>query len=766
MIHLNVASDVFWDNLFTGAVISLTTNTQLSDPYTHLINKKKNVFAHFLPELIEGSKDTTSYHLPDAFLCKSHPNLGRPYTYFSDNDDRAWNGNAIDAAMYNAMPEHFETFHYFAATYAMSYGPFYMDIKTPDTARDGTVVYDSDKTDVGDDANNITYHRLWPCGSRGGPQASSLDEYMTAVLSWNYPGEHGSLDFNIIDKGYNSSSSGSYTDGSSDGLRIGWEGGTGARSSTERRSYGYRIAVRQALNKPRWGIYSLRSAVENVTASGDATLTTDYFAGPLVQEHSYLSTGAGAWSYAGGGSDTVGVGTLGETYVGVMETATNFTGMLGIDKPENLVRYSDGRRMTRPYGSPVRTIRNPAGTRRDWWGDGEGKGVTRLSKASEYYLVDWWGNERGEEVRRAPVRGFGIRPTWDAGDAYEYDRTNNRSPYDRVWNNGKPIFNMKGIVNLSTGAISITSGYTIPRFGGTDNDANLNGNNNDLVDVFAPTHSMRIGDMGNGRGVRYPTHFNEDILTTLSTPNEKTGMVLSAHTAEPLFGKGLLRPRNAVLQADELPRGISNTLNISDDGLLKPEAVVSPRTETIEGTSVHMDAISRSSPRIGVDGDIFSGVETNHIVINTEAHSLHTDKNIGQRIVLEGALQPDIGNGNTLNLTDLNLTTISFARQSRGAPINSALRFTHSQPFRPYGGTYIIETKVHSGLFDDTGWGRNNLANGQKTTNPYQSLILKLNTKRNNQNDKSVKFMLKSIKLLDNKHIQLFRLNKCIIHLI
>ena len=763
-IYVNSNQDFFWDNLSVGDIISLTTSNTLADPYTHLIDSKKNVFAHFLTDLIEGSRDTTSLHLPDAFLCKSHPNLGKPYTYFSDDDGRAWNGNAMDAAMYNALPEHFETFHYTTATYSMSYGPFYMDIKSPHpNSKNGSVTYDNNNTDVGNSARNITYHRLWPCGSRGGPQASSLDEYMTAVLSWHYPGEHGSLDFNISDKGYNTSSNGSYSDSSSNGLRLGWDGGTGARSSAERRSYGYRIALRQALNKPRWGIHSLRAAVEmfetNVTATGDATLTTDYFAGPLVQQTSYLSTGAGNWSYSGGGSDTPNVGTLGKTYVGVMETATNFTGMLGIDKPENIVRYSDGRRMTRTFGSPVRTIRNPAGTRRDWWGDGEGKGIERLSKASEYYLVDWWGNERGEDVRRAPVRGFGIRPTWDCGDAYEYDRTNNRSPYDRIWNNGKPIFNMKGVVNLSTGAVSITSGYTIPRFGGTDNDVNLNGNNNDLVDVFAPTHAMRIGDMGNGRGVRYPTHFNEDILTALSAPNEKTGMVLSTHTAEPLFGKGLLRPRNAVLQADELPRGISNTLNISDDGLLKPEAVVSPRTEKIVGTSVHVDAISRSSPRIGVDGDILSGVETNHIVINTEAHSLHTDRNVGQRIVLEGALQPDIGGSNTLNLSDLNLTTISFARQSRGAPMNSALRFTHTQPFRPYGGTYIMETKVHAGLFDDTGWGRNNLANGEKTTNPYQSLILKLNTKRNNQTDKSVKFMLKSIKLLDNKHILLFRLN-------
>ena len=58
------------------------------------------------------------------------------------------------------------------------------------------------------------------------------------------------------------------------------------------------------------------------------------------------------------------------------------------------------------------------------------------------------GNERGEDGR-APVRGFGIRPAWDCGDAYEYDRTNSRSPYERVWNNDKPIFNLKGLTIIS-----------------------------------------------------------------------------------------------------------------------------------------------------------------------------------------------------------------------------------------------------------------------------------------------------------------------------
>ena len=200
--------------------------------------------------------------------------------------------------------------------------------------------------------------------------------------------------------------------------------------------------------------------------------------------------------------------------------------------------------MTRPCGTPVRKIRNPTRTERDWWGDEEGKGITSLSVASQYYLIDWWGNERGDAVRRAPVRGFGIRPSWDCGDAYD---NGSNTAHARIWNSGRPLFNLKGIANLTNGNITITDGYTIPRFGGVLNNTN-NANTNELVDVFAPVHSLRVGDMGNGRGVRYPTAFNEEILTELSTPVHKTGVVLSHNTAEPLFGDCLLYTSDA---ADE-----------------------------------------------------------------------------------------------------------------------------------------------------------------------------------------------------------------------
>ena len=122
------------------------------------------------------------------------------------------------------------------------------------------------------------------------------------------------------------------------------------------------------------------------------------------------------------------------------------------------------------------------------------------------------------------------------------------------------------------------------------------------------------------------------------------------------------------------------------------------------GASVHKDAISRASPRIGLDAEIVEGVEQHHIVINTEAHSLHTDRGVGQRVVLEGGSQVKTSAASTL--TNVNYASLSFARQgSSGSTVSSAYKFSHTNSFRPYGGSYLMETKLYTGYFDDTGMG-------------------------------------------------------------
>jgi len=277
-----------------------------------------------------------------------------------------------------------------------------------------------------------------------------------------------------------------------------------------------------------------------------------------------------------------------------------------------------------------------------------------------------------------------------------------------------------------------------------------NVNNDDSanpVDVFFPTNPHRVGDMGNGRGVRYPTMFNEDVLTDLDEPYHATGVVLSHHTAEPNTSDGYVRPRNDVLQPNEVLRGISARLGVDEDGLLKPEAVASDRVEDFTGDTPHKDAISRSSPRIGIDSENIEGVDDNLIAINTEAHSLHTDRNVGQRVVMEGGLT-----AGSQTLTDYDLTGLTFAAQPQGG----AMRLTHTSNFNPMGGTYLAETRNFLAPISDKDWG--GISGSNKTSNPYETNV-HVSNKQTNLTDKKVTFMLRPVRLLDKQHIEMFRPN-------
>lgn len=729
-------------------------------------------------------------------------------TWITNGDNHTLD-RAVNNAAYNSMPQHFETIHYQDVNYTASHGPLTLQMKTPvpPKALAGTVssvttttvtvitmsdtvtgvsnqdvlfangrvlgrvngvsgaditlyseIFESnlaagDKVYLdgdgeilsGTDINSISglsaqggaymLTNYWPCGSRGGPLISRLDGYAMSSAAWHVP------------QSYAHNAGIHWKDDDDDGSYAVANGvSTTSLSSIRTYPFGYRFGLRQAWNRPQWGHYGMRAFQEQATHSGASNLAVGYKAGPLVEYETITSNG---WLYAGGDS-TQSSTNLPTTYVGILERGTTAAGMLNADKYEWQVRYSDGRRMTRGFGCALRTLKNASTVIRDWWGDSAGMGKNFYKDAVSYYLIDWWGNTRGEDIRRMPVRSFGINPSWDAGDAYEYDRTNGRTPYARIWNNNKPIFNLKGIAadsDTSSGAVLASPTVTIPRFGGRKNTGNNNADTT-LVDVFAPTNALRVGDMGNGRGVRFPTQFNEDRLVELSAVYQNSGVVLSSNTAEPTFGQGLIRPRNDALQPSEIVRGISARLEVDEDGLLKPEATVSDKVESISGTSVHKDAVSRSSPRIGIDGDTvesLTGSNANMVAINSEAHSLHTNRGVGQRVVLHGGMQ-----SGSQTLGDYDLTALSFAAQPHGG----VMRFSHTSNFKPMGGTYILEARSFASPFDDTGWGRSGMS-GTKTSNPYQTTSSVAS--QTNMADDSVQFMLRPIRLLDNQHIAVFR---------
>jgi hypothetical protein len=256
--------------------------------------------------------------------------------------------------------------------------------------------------------------------------------------------------------------------------------------------------------------------------------------------------------------------------------------------------------------------------------------------------------------------------------------------------------------------------------------------------------------------------FNESLLQDISTPVNAVGMVISHSTAEPPMGTGYMRPDNNVLGNTELPRGISARLDIAQDGLLKPEANVSENVELMTGVfttggETFADPISRPSPRIGIDADttkeLNGGLEVGLIAISTQAMGLHTDTEVGQRLSIRGAL--DSG---SIALGHLDLTTLSWATD----PTKAVVRISNAHAFWALGGTYILEAQNYVKAFDDSNWGD---AGAASSSNPYQDSNhdpLAAGGTQTNSKDKSVRFLIRPTRVMDNKHIEMFRANSVV----
>jgi len=412
---------------------------------------------------------------------------------------------------------------------------------------------------------------------------------------------------------------------------------------------------------------------------------TGYSHGPFVAQDSRTQASGGWKENADAGLSGAADIVWNATNAGILERQTQATAMLGNDQTMRQVRYSHGRRMTRPFGCPTRTVRNASTVRKKYPGDDSGLGIDEIAEAHRFYLVDWWGNTRGEDVRRFPARGFGIRPAWDPEEAYTDDAYANLKP------SATDLWHDDG------------ASYKTEQEGTTNST-----NNSDMtrVDWFNPKRAQRIGDRGDGRGMRWPTVFNESLLHDISEDLLPAGLVLSHSTAEPPFTTGYLRPANSAPASTEIPRGISARLGVAQDGLLKPEANVSEKVETVSGTFTIggvtlADPMSRSAPRIGLDVEtieaISGGQETDHIAMSTQAHSLHTDKEVGQRLSLRGAF-----NAGSTTLTHFDLTTPTWATQ----PDAAVVRLSNAHAMWPLGGTYVLEVRNYAQPFDDSGWGQ------------------------------------------------------------
>jgi hypothetical protein len=188
----------------------------------------------------------------------------------------------------------------------------------------------------------------------------------------------------------------------------------------------------------------------------------------------------------------------------------------------------------------------------------------------------------------------------------------------------------------------------------------------------------------------------------VSENHDATGLVLSHSTAEPVFGQGLVRPSNEVLQTGEIERGISDRVDLnSEDGLLKPSAHVGEGLETVNADTRGAEPVSRDDVRLGLDVDTIAelndGVSREYVVMSTEAASLHTDREVGQRTNIRGAY-----NSGSRTLKDLDMTGLDWSAQ----PVTGVVKHSNAHAMWPLGGTYVMDWSKHAGNLDVKDWGR------------------------------------------------------------
>ena len=532
--------------------------------------------------------------------------------------------------------------------------------------------------------------------------------------------------------------------------------------------FGYRFAVRQPYNRPRWAI-AIKSVAEGPSASGTYAATGHfaYYNGPFVQNES------GSW--VGGAETAVGTTAIASGISGILERQTNASHLIGFDFPGWQVRYSDGRRMTRPFGCPVRTLRNHSLSRRQFPGDSQGLAIEDVAKANMYYVVDWWGNTTGEDVRRFPVRGFGLRPAFDP-EAWRWVAPGT---------GGNIIQRPESLFHLHSTAAMPPSVQEGNRNETNNTEYSATMAHRRLTDLFNPLDSIRVGDRGDGRGVRCPIFFNEYVAQAVDTTINPLGMMLSYHTAEPPFTMGLIRARNDTLQNTEIPRGITGRMGVSDaSGLLKKEGSSGRNVEEssgifgMEGLSFQ-DPVSRLSPRIGLDtmtvSEMTGGASQDYIIQATQALSLHTDREVGQRYIFEGSFKhtmfPQLAadGEDDVSETAQALGHLDFSKTASmtWADPPSVLRFNNAHGVSPLGGNYIMEVSSYTEPFDDAGWGIDTanaayvLSTFGPTSNPYQAnATAGVNDpmrRRTNALDTTVRFLVRPYRALDYRHVALFR---------
>jgi len=145
-------------------------------------------------------------------------------------------------------------------------------------------------------------------------------------------------------------------------------------------------------------------------------------------------------------------------------------------------------------------------------------------------------------------------------------------------------------------------------------------------------------------------------------------------------------------------------------------------------------------------GEINDTSANDYVALASEAHSLHTDRGAGKRYVVAAGIKTD-----TRAVADYDLTLLNFSN------FKQVMRLNHTHGIWPLGGNLILDLMNYMEPISDLGWGKADVSGSNKTSNPYQSADHNSTSYRTNEKDKSIKFLIRPVRVLDHRHLEIFR---------
>ena len=85
------------------------------------------------------------------------------------------------------------------------------------------------------------------------------------------------------------------------------------------------------------------------------------------------------------------------------------------------------------------------------------------------------------------------------------------------------------------------------------------------------------------------------------------------------------------------------------------------------------------------------------------------------------------------------------------------MRLNYTHGMMPLGGSFILDLANYLEPVSDLGWGRSSVSSSNRSSNPYQTNVHDSLAAQTNNMDKLIRLLLRPVRVLDHRHIEVFR---------